>query len=811
VLAKMKKLFFAFVCLLLSIPCAGKIVIVDCNGFGDFINIQDAIDDPGTENDDTIVVLTGTYNENINFNGLAITLTGEDPDDPNVVQATIITADTGYSVTFDSNEEPNSVLTGFTITVRGILCRNSRPMISKNIIRDCDDKGIRGQFSPAPVISGNTIIFNNIGIAYCNGDIIDNIFQQNSANYGGGLYWCDANIVGNVFIDNFATSDGGALFTCGSIISGNIIVGNESGGKGGGLFNCSGIIHNNIIAGNISGKGGGLYNCGADIYNNTIVGNIADNQGGALNLCNGLVYNNIIAFNQAADGGGTFEVYNNFYNDFWENGTDYSGGSSKGPGDINENPLFAVEGHWDDNGTPGTGDDFWVDGDYHLLSQAGRWNPNSKTWTVDIEHSPCIDAGDPNSDWTEELWPHGEWINMGVYGGATQASMSLSNKNNVANLTDEPEPNDWVDYYDLKLFTDKWLCEVDRFPLAEDLDRDGVVDFVDFSIFGVLLRPEPPKPPTPDPMEWETPPYATSPFSIAMTAATATSSDGNEAEYYFECTSGGGHDSDWQDESNYTDTGLIAETEYSYKVQARDKSNLLKTGWSDVNSVTTLIDFTAPEPNPAQWQVEPYASPFPSISMEAVEASDPSGVEYYFECTNCIVHNPGDPNDPNLYSSDWQDDTEYEVTDLPEGVYSFVVRARDKSPRYNTTGDSNEVTVDVKPPTPDPMQWAPGGEPKKVDHGGINNWWAEMKAVEATDENGVEYKFVCANDSRYSSGGAGDPDGPEWRNEDNVSGDPREYEVDLGQSSSYFAFYVVARDRSVNHNKTGKSSTLEWE
>jgi hypothetical protein len=38
--------------------------------------------------------------------------------------------------------------------------------------------------------------------------------------------------------------------------------------------------------------------------------------------------------------------------------------------------------------------------------------------------SPCIDAGDPNSDWTGEIWPHGERINMGTYGGTQQASMS---------------------------------------------------------------------------------------------------------------------------------------------------------------------------------------------------------------------------------------------------------------------------------------------------------------------------------------------------------------------------------------------------
>ncbi|MHC4213457.1 MAG: hypothetical protein ACYSWP_08815, partial [Planctomycetota bacterium] len=47
-------------------------------------------------------------------------------------------------------------------------------------------------------------------------------------------------------------------------------------------------------------------------------------------------------------------------------------------------------------------------------------------WVLDNVNSPCIDAGDPASDWTEELWPNGNRINMGAYGGTSQASMSLS-------------------------------------------------------------------------------------------------------------------------------------------------------------------------------------------------------------------------------------------------------------------------------------------------------------------------------------------------------------------------------------------------
>jgi len=90
--------------------------------------------------------------------------------------------------------------------------------------------------------------------------------------------------------------------------------------------------------------------------------------------------------------------------------------------------------------------------------------------------SPGIDAGDPNSDWTAELWPHGKRINMGAFGGTPQASMSLSDAGNVADLNND----DSVNYGDLILLADDWLYQ--QVLLSEDLDRDGVVDFIDFAI-----------------------------------------------------------------------------------------------------------------------------------------------------------------------------------------------------------------------------------------------------------------------------------------------------------------------------------------
>ena len=50
-----------------------------------------------------------------------------------------------------------------------------------------------------------------------------------------------------------------------------------------------------------------------------------------------------------------------------------------GLGNIDGSPCFVDPGYWDTNGTPeDPNDDFFVGGDYHLKSQAGRWGQASR-------------------------------------------------------------------------------------------------------------------------------------------------------------------------------------------------------------------------------------------------------------------------------------------------------------------------------------------------------------------------------------------------------------------------------------------------
>jgi hypothetical protein len=79
-----------------------------------------------------------------------------------------------------------------------------------------------------------------------------------------------------------------------------------------------------------------------------------------------------------------------------------------GEGNINVNPQFADP----------------ISTDYHLKSQAGRYDPVSESWIMDDVTSLCIDAGDPNSPVGDEPKPNGGRINMGAYGGTAEASKS---------------------------------------------------------------------------------------------------------------------------------------------------------------------------------------------------------------------------------------------------------------------------------------------------------------------------------------------------------------------------------------------------
>ena len=99
-----------------------------------------------------------------------------------------------------------------------------------------------------------------------------------------------------------------------------------------------------------------------------------------------------------------------------------------GEGNITDDPLFVDP----DND------------DYHIRSERGRYWPEHDIWVLDKITSPCVDGGDPDSDIFNEPIPNGGRINIGAYGGTTEASLSPSEQN-LPGQAYNPSPPDEAD------------------------------------------------------------------------------------------------------------------------------------------------------------------------------------------------------------------------------------------------------------------------------------------------------------------------------------------------------------------------------
>jgi len=207
-----------------------------------------------------------------------------------------------------------------------------------------------------------------------------------------------------------------------------------------------------------------------------------------------------------------------------------------GPGNITDDPAFVQLGQWIENST-------LASGDYHLQSQGWRWSFDEGNWTVDEISSPCIDAGDPNHALGAELLhvpqdPNNEWgwnkaINMGVYGGTSQASLAPAESpsdNAESSLT--PNPAIWAE---------------GRQPKAVQVD--------------------------PAMGDWG--------WGITMTAAEVTDSLGGEIDYLFDCMDNS-LDSQWQQQRDYTVSvgHKTLVSDFVFRVKARN-TNGDETAWSE--------------------------------------------------------------------------------------------------------------------------------------------------------------------------------------------------------------------------------------
>jgi parallel beta-helix repeat protein len=137
------------------------------------------------------------------FLGKAITVRSADPEDPCVVQDTIIS---GCTVSFGSGAGTNSILTGFTIEdcnnssiFGGVYCQNSSPTI-KNCIFKHNTMGIRSHYLSSvtsPLIT-NCKFYNNTEAIRCwksTSTIKNNLIYEN--DYGIRLRGTDSSVITN--------------------------------------------------------------------------------------------------------------------------------------------------------------------------------------------------------------------------------------------------------------------------------------------------------------------------------------------------------------------------------------------------------------------------------------------------------------------------------------------------------------------------------------------------------------------------------------------------------------------------------------
>jgi parallel beta-helix repeat protein len=321
---------------------------------------------------DKIVLSEGIYHENVNFSGKNVILSSIDPGNPAVVAGTVLA---GSAVGGGSSGSKSSaVSTGPVVT------------FASGENQDCMLAGL--------TISGPA------AAVFCSGasPVISDCRIEN--NGGNGI--------------ELREGSNPAITKC--QINANAGTGIELQAKQSGRFTIYNypIITNCIIAANFkSGISGGM----PTITNCTIVANT----GLGISNLNSTVTNSIIYYNNA--GTDSVQIQSNAATVTYSN----IQGGWPGQGNIDAVPCFAEPGYWNLGGTlDDVSDDFWVPGDYHLRSQAGRWDAGSQSWLLDVLSSPCIDSGNPDSDFSAEIPPNGDRINIGAYGGTHQASMSFS-------------------------------------------------------------------------------------------------------------------------------------------------------------------------------------------------------------------------------------------------------------------------------------------------------------------------------------------------------------------------------------------------
>jgi hypothetical protein len=382
----------------------------------EYASIQGAVS--ACEEGDTVLVAPGVYAGRANCSGVSksVTLRSEEGPSTCIVDCQGTTGAerlTGFAFSYYKGERLNTVLDGFTIinAAGGAVAYGS--MVDLHI-RNCVIMS-----NEAPAIRFNRMFFpdGDPCVIAENCIITGNRCSGGNDSYGGAVAW-----------------EGG-----------------------------SAIFRNCTICGNMAGYGGAIACTGGLVrFENCI---IADNR--AVMLKGDQAYIGLAGSTCSETGCGTREIvfsYSRIEDD--SNSIYYDTRSLPANAEVYHlenctpaDPGFTRPGYWAPNHTPtDIDDDFWVEGDYHLKSQAGRWESVSESWVRDIVTSPCIDAGDPNSPIGGEPFPNGGRINLGAYGGTAEASKSYFGKPTAETvIVGDINGDGRVDFHDLALLAGHWL------------------------------------------------------------------------------------------------------------------------------------------------------------------------------------------------------------------------------------------------------------------------------------------------------------------------------------------------------------------
>jgi len=421
----------------------------------EYSTIQSAIN--ASSAGDTILVSPGTYDGPISFLGKGITVRSITM---NPIHSIIDSFFWNHCVSFTNGEDSTSILEGFTITNGSLLSErrndqqespeygggiyivDSSPTVRNNIITQCGAYNGGGVYcyNSRALIQEN-IIISNEGYDYGGGVFVDNygndacpVFVGNSilsneAERGAGIYirtaiWDNSEVLlfNNTISGGTASFGGGGIYAsldAGDkvVYGGNLIEENTAIHDGGGIYHYTGeaIMIGNVLAENtaVAGVGGGVVFEKLDsvsMHNNSISANSAsdethgvggiyflecdfvdmmnciawDNISVNANIPNVLIYSSYVSIEYCNIGGGLDSIW-----------IDSTSVLDWGVGNISVDPSFEVGPL----------------SDYHLS-----------------EGSPCIDSGNPASEYNDPedpfnpgyaIWPAMGYLrnDMGTYGG----------------------------------------------------------------------------------------------------------------------------------------------------------------------------------------------------------------------------------------------------------------------------------------------------------------------------------------------------------------------------------------------------------